>query len=105
MSPRVIHQPRVAYDTARAIVSIAAIDDDELLIWFATNLGDLLGPDTRLALLDTRRRLRQADQPDRPFIETGQWRVRLEDLFREHPDLTEDAYLLTMRTATRLSRH
>jgi hypothetical protein len=102
MPQPVIHQPRVAWDAARTIVSIAGTADDELLIWLATRIDHVLGHPCRLALLDTHHRLNETPQQGTPIVETGRWRVRLEDLLRSRPDLTEDVHLLTLDAATRL---
>jgi hypothetical protein len=103
MSQQVIHQPRVAYDAARAIVAVAGADDVKLLTWFATRVADLLGPAYRRALMDTRYRLIDPVRPETPMVETGVWRVRLEDFLRTRPELTEDLQVLTVNATTRLT--
>ncbi|MFJ1539415.1 hypothetical protein ACIODS_12800 [Micromonospora chalcea] len=81
---QVIHQPRVAWDAARVIG--AAIHDEELFRWLRHELGALLGPATEAALDETRDRVRRAGDARLP-VETGVWRVRLEDSLRGRPDL------------------
>jgi hypothetical protein len=103
MSQRAFHQPRVAFDAARAIVSVAGLDDVELRTWFTTGVADLLGPAYGRALLDTRQRLIEEARPETPFVETGVWRVRFEDLLRTRPQLTEEVHFLTLSAATRLT--
>jgi hypothetical protein len=103
MSQEVIHHPRVAYDAARAIVSVASADDVKLLTWFATRVADVLGPAYRLALMDTRYKLIDPARPETPMVETGVWRVRLEDFLRARPELTEDVHVLSADAATRLA--
>jgi hypothetical protein len=90
MSTQVIHQPRVAYDTARAIVSVAVHGDRDSLARLAARVGELFGPEYRRALLDTRRSVVVLGRPDMPMVETGVWRVRLEDLLRARPQLAEE---------------
>ncbi|MFG2056720.1 hypothetical protein ACGFI9_22130 [Micromonospora sp. NPDC048930] len=80
----VIHHPRVAWDTARVIVESAP--DAELFAWVRQELGGLLGSSARDALTATRDRLCRAGDARVP-AETGLWRVRLEDLLRERPEL------------------
>ncbi|MFR9775974.1 hypothetical protein ACL02O_07935 [Micromonospora sp. MS34] len=80
----VIHHPRVAWDTARVIVE--AIPDEQLFAWIRQELGGILGASARDALTETRDRLRRAGDARVP-VETGLWRVRLEDMLRERPEL------------------
>ncbi|MER7994300.1 hypothetical protein ACGFLT_03370 [Micromonospora chalcea] len=84
---QVIHQPRVAWDAARVIG--ASIHDEELFRWLYRVLGDLLGPATWAALDETRDRVRWSGD-DRIPVETGVWRVRLEDSLRGRPDLADE---------------
>ena len=90
MAEGIVHQPRVAWEGARAFVRAA----------YSPSFGDLaalvldrLGPEVYGDLADSRERLltahlqsggdrRQAD------IEAGRWRVRLEELLRTRPELT-----------------
>jgi hypothetical protein len=88
--PTVIHQPRVAWDGARAFVRAAgSTHADSFAGLVLTGLGSAMYgdfADTRHRLLDdlvkTGGDRRVAD------IEAGKWRVRLEDLLRANPDLT-----------------
>ncbi|MFC4145685.1 hypothetical protein ACFO0M_05425 [Micromonospora mangrovi] len=91
----VIHQPRVAWDTARVIVDAAR--DDEVFRWFSQRVGDLLGPTVEDALEFTRLRLRQGDH--HAPIEAGRWRVRLEDTLRDRPEVAEELRSLAVITA------
>jgi hypothetical protein len=104
MSQQAIHQPRVAYDAARAVVSVASADDVKLLTWFATRVCDLLGPAYRRALMETRYKLIDPARPETPMVETGVWRVRLEDFLRARPELIEDLRVLAVDAATRLTK-
>jgi hypothetical protein len=42
-------------------------------------------------------------RPETPMVETGVWRVRLEDFLRTRPELTEDLQVLTVNATTRLT--
>ncbi len=64
-----VHQPRVAWDGARAFVQAAGSPHSEQ---FAAR-GDRYAAD----------------------VESGKWRVRLEDLLRRKPELTEAVLELT----------
>ncbi|MEW2591224.1 hypothetical protein [Micromonospora aurantiaca] len=81
---QVIHQPRVAWDAARVIGG--AIHDEQLFGWLRGELGALMGPAAAVALDESRDRVRWAGDARLP-VETGVWRVRLEDSLRQHPDL------------------
>ncbi|MDG4802569.1 hypothetical protein [Micromonospora sp. WMMD980] len=84
---KVTHQPRVAWDTARTIGG--AFGDDELFGWLRGELVALLGPAAGAALSESRDRVRQAGEARLP-VETGLWRVRLEDALRQRPELGAD---------------
>lgn len=93
----VIHQPRVAWDAARAFVAIAE----------APYHGDLadqvyrrLGAELYEALETTRDRLldnlmRTGGDRKVRDIELGAWRVRMEELLRTRPELTDVVLELT----------
>lgn len=94
----VIHQPRVAWDAARAVVRAAGSQHSE---GFAARVLDRLGSETYGAFADTRQRLLTAlveTGGDRHAadVEAGKWRVRLEDLLRTRPDLTDALLELTV---------
>jgi hypothetical protein len=85
----VIHQPRVAWDGARAFVRAAGSAHYE---GFANRVLQHLGSQTYGDFADTRQRLLTAfveTGGDRyaADVEAGKWRVRLEDLLRERPEL------------------
>lgn len=85
----VIHQPRVAWDGARAIVRAAGSAHYE---GFANRILQQLGSSLYGDFADTRQRLLTAyveTGGDRyaSDVEAGKWRVRLEDLLRERPEL------------------
>jgi hypothetical protein len=95
--PSVIHQPRVAWDGARAFVRAAGSPHSDT---FAGHVLDRLGSEVYGQFADTRQRLltalvetggdRQASD-----VEAGKWRVRLEELLRPHPDLIPPVVALT----------
>jgi len=85
----VIHQPRVAWDGARAFVRAAGSPYYE---GFANRVLRDLGRQTYGDFADTRHRLLTAfveTGGDRfaADVEAGKWRVRLEDLLRERPEM------------------
>lgn len=90
MAQPVIHQPRVAWDGARAFVRAAASPDFDA---FAGRVLGRLGPELHDELSNTRQHLLTASvessDTDRftTDVEAGKWRVRLEDLLRNRPDL------------------
>src|SRR5436305_836204 len=88
-SMTVVHQPRVSWDGARAIVRAAGSAHYE---GFANHLLQQLGSGLYGDFADTRQRLLTA------YVETGgdryaadveaaKWRVRLDDVLRERPEL------------------
>lgn len=100
---RVIHHSRVAWDTARLIVG--AVADEDLFGWLSHEIGDLLGPTTEDALRETRDRVRRAGR-DGALMESGLWRVRLEDTLRDRPEVAEELRSLTTIAAGLLrARH
>lgn len=98
---RVIHQPRVAWDLARALVTVAGADEGRYQ-WFAARIQTLLGPAYRGQLVGTRANLAAAVRDDVRQIEIGQWRTRLEDLLRTRPELTTDLSALGRDTVAAL---
>jgi len=93
----VIHQPRVAWDGARAFVRAAGSPYSE---GFAAQVRSGLGSEAYDDFAGTRRRLLVAlaqTGGDRyaSDLEAGTWRVRLEELLRSHPELTGTVLDLT----------
>jgi hypothetical protein len=89
MTQSVIHQPRVAWDGACAFVRAAGSRDYDQ---FAGQVYQRLGVEIYGELSDTRQRLilAEAETPGdryRADVEAGKWRVRLQDLMHERPDL------------------
>ena len=97
MTPTVIHQPRVAWEGARAFVRAAGSPQSER---FATLVLSRLGGEVHGQFADSRQRLLTAlveTGGDRHAadVEAGKWRVRLEDLLRTRPDLIDAVRDLT----------
>ncbi|MFI7597499.1 hypothetical protein [Actinoplanes sp. NPDC049681] len=90
MSQSVIHQPRVAWDAARAFVRAAGGPGYDA---FSGRVLSRLGTELYGELANTRQRLLTASiessDSDRftVDVEASKWRVRLEDLLRTRPDL------------------
>jgi hypothetical protein len=91
MTQFVIHQPRVAWDAARAFVRIAGGPGYDA---YAGRVLARLGTEVYGELANTRQRLQEASiessDNDRftVDVEASQWRVRIEDLLRTNPALT-----------------
>ncbi|MEU4427262.1 hypothetical protein AB0F81_42115 [Actinoplanes sp. NPDC024001] len=95
----VIHQPRVAWDGARAFVRAAT---GPRFSAFADEVHDLLGPEICSAFIETRDQLltesARTGGDRRAFdLEAGRWRVRLEELLRSRPELSGAVQDLTSR--------
>jgi hypothetical protein len=93
----VLHQPRVAWDAARAFVRIVQTPYYEQ---FADLVLDRLGPDSYLQLRETYDRVldnlhRTGGDRYVTDLEAGRWRVRLDELLRARPDLTGAVIELT----------
>jgi hypothetical protein len=99
MTP-VLHHPRLAWDGAMAFVGASAHPD--LYGWLAERLTDVLGAPGREALTETRVRLMYSRRPDAPQVESGRWRVRLEDALDAAPELTGPLAALIHDTRLRL---
>ena len=96
MSPTVIHQPRVAWDGALAIVRAARGPGYES---YARQVHYRLGPDARAAFMESRERIEAADAVlpgDRRAsdVEAGRWRVRLEEAMRNDSGLVDEVLAL-----------
>jgi hypothetical protein len=98
----IIHQPRLAWDTARAFVTVS--ESPRSFGWLSEQVGDLLGPAYRDALAATRDRLARPARLDTREIESGTWRVRIEDLLRQRPDLAEPLKALVTEASSRTTR-
>jgi hypothetical protein len=99
MTPSVQHQPRVVWDGARAFVRAALSPG---FLDFSWRVRDLLGQEIHAELAASHDRLVAADirtGGDRSAgdLEAARWRVRLEGLLRERPELTHAVVELTAR--------
>ncbi len=93
----VIHQPRVAWDAARAFVRAAGSAHSEA---FAARVLSRLGSEMYGHFADTRQRLLTAlveTGGDRfaSDLEAGKWRIRMEEMLRTKPELTGAVIELT----------
>lgn len=93
----IVHQPRVAWDGARAFVHAAGSLRSED---FAEKVRSRLGSEAYQNFFDTQYHLFTAlieTGGDRRAsdVEAGKWRVRLEDLLRGRPELTDAVLELT----------
>ncbi|WP_155352182.1 hypothetical protein [Acrocarpospora macrocephala] len=92
----VIHPQRVAWDTARVFVAATTAD---AYWWLSEMVGNHLGVTYQLKLAETRLRLLTEDAS---IAESGMWRVRLQDVIAERPELARVLIDLTRETAARL---
>jgi hypothetical protein len=97
MTQTVIHQPRIAWDGARAFVRAAGSPHAEA---FAPHVLSKLGSEVYGQFADTRQRLLTAlveTGGDRyaSDVEAGKWRARLEDLLHFQPEMTDAVRALT----------
>jgi hypothetical protein len=102
MTQSVTHQPRVAWEAARAFVRMAGGPGYDA---YAGRVLSRLGTEMYGELAATRERLLEASMEssdnDRFTIdvEAGKWRVRLEDLLRNNPALIPAVRELTEAAA------
>jgi hypothetical protein len=97
MTQMVVHQPRVAWDGARAFIRAAASEHYKP---FADQVFAKLGQDVFADYEHSRERIfaaltRVPDDRSIIDVEAGKWRVKLEDLLRYHPDLVTEVRALT----------
>jgi hypothetical protein len=100
--PRLIHRPRLAWDSARVIV--AASESDAHFVWLSDRLCTLLGAPYQRELSDTRMRLKVPAQADTADVETGRWHARLEDLLCRRPELAHPLRALVIEAQGRAAR-
>jgi hypothetical protein len=97
MTQMVVHQPRVAWDGARAFIRAAASD---YYAPYSDHVFAKLGKDVADDYEHTRERIvaeltRAPDDRSVLDVEAGKWRVKLEDLLRFHPELVHEVQTLT----------
>jgi hypothetical protein len=100
MNQSVIHQPRVAWDGARAFV---AATTSTCYPWLSDQIGRELGVTYQRQLAETQELLMSDIEPDLTHVEAGVWRVRLEDLLRYRPELTGMLAALVRETSAQLA--
>jgi hypothetical protein len=98
----IIHQPRLAWDAARAFVT--ASESESHFGWLSEQVRGLLGPAYQEALAGTRHRLMRPARLDAREVESGTWRVRFEDLLRQRPDVARPLKVLVTETTARVGR-
>jgi hypothetical protein len=81
---------------------VGAAQFDDLYGWLTPQVGDLLGAEALRALAETRYQLRYSTRSDATYVESGRWRVRLEQLLAQQPGLAEPLRELTYETRIRL---
>ena len=87
-----------------ALTTVAmAVASDEHYQWFAGQVEHWLGASAQLELGRTRDRLTRPSRPDAHALELGRWRVRLEDMLLEDPDVAEDLSRLRLAANVRLA--
>ncbi|MFB9892304.1 hypothetical protein [Planobispora takensis] len=94
----VLHQPRVALDGARVFVAAA---NAEVYWWLTDMIGRYFGEMYQLKLAETRLRLQHEDAT---YAEAGAWRVRLQEMLRERPELTPVLWQMVAETTERMPR-
>lgn len=99
MTSGVVHQPRIAFDGAVALVR-AAQGESTVALWYADQLAALTSEQYAAEFWMTRTRLGEA--PEAWTAETGKWRVRLEDALQTRPKLAAALTGLTTEVRTRL---
>jgi hypothetical protein len=92
----VIHIPRLAWDGARTLVEAA--QSDVAFPAVAQRVAALL-PGCWQPYVNTRNRILRPDRDDVVCLEAGVWRVRLEELLREFPQLADPVRELTAEAA------
>jgi hypothetical protein len=100
MSVTVIHQPRVAWDAARMMVSCCMTGQ---FGWLCDHIGDLFGPDYANALWQTLMHLQHSERDDIREVELGVWRVRFEDVMLGNPPLAARLHALVLEAKARTS--
>ncbi|GAA1640496.1 hypothetical protein ACFQY4_23030 [Catellatospora bangladeshensis] len=102
MEAAVLHQPRIAWDAARMLVTAAEAGGAHFE-WFADELAAVLGSAWRQPLEQTRTQLAAAVRPDVRSVEAGKWRFRLEDALRTRPDVSAPMHSLVRSARVRFA--
>lgn len=102
MQSTVVHQQRVAWDAALAITA-AARAGDAVFGLCRDRIAAVLGSTAAAALEATRRRLSDPSaSPNEGQVQTGLWRVRLDDALRSDPSTAQHLRRLATEVAARL---
>jgi hypothetical protein len=94
--PPVVHMPRLAWEAARALVVAAGSDAAFPLV--AQRIATSL-PEYWPAYVNTRNRILRPDRDDVVNLEIGVWRVRMEELLRQYPQMANALPELTAHAA------
>jgi hypothetical protein len=100
MSVTVIHQPRVAWDAARMMISSCMTGH---FGWMCDHIGDLFGSEFANALWQTLMHLQHSERDNIRQIELGLWRVRFEDAMLRMPALAAPLQALVVEAKVRTS--
>lgn len=101
MQPTVVHQQRVAWDAALALIT-AARSGGAMFGLCRDRIAAVLGSSAAAALEATRRRLTDPGAaPNEGQIQAGLWRVRLDDALRSDPSAARHLGHLAAEIATR----
>lgn len=104
MTSTTVHQPRVAWDTAMVLTQAAGAESP-VASWCRDWVAALLGPVAASTFLATRRRLVDpASAPSEAHLQAGLWRVRIEDVLRDRPELAVPLLDRVADTRSRLAR-
>lgn len=93
---------QLAWCAARAFVT--ACETGAHYVWLADQVGEMLGPDYRRALAQTRHRVVHPRSYDARLTEGDAWRVRLERVLERRPYLTEPLRALFRQADARLAQ-
>src|SRR5262245_59802464 len=100
----VIHPSKVAFKSASTLTTAA---DSDVYWWLVDLVGQYLGWQYELKLAETRSRLRGDPGEGHGvvfFAEAAAWRVRLEELLAERPEMDHLLIDLISETEERLAR-
>lgn len=101
MQPTVLHQQRVAWDAALALITAARTGGGTFGLC-RDRIAAILGSTTAAALEATRRRLTAPNAaPNEGQVQTGLWRVRLDDALRSDPSAAQHLHHLAAEVTAR----
>ncbi|MGC1212777.1 MAG: hypothetical protein WA890_16085 [Micromonospora sp.] len=94
--PSKTHIARLAWDAARTIAHASA--DPARAVWFADWFDTHAGQPYGQLVIESRNRLVAGHGFESTAVEAGLWRVRLDDLLHDRPDLVEPLAALIRNT-------